>query len=345
MQDIIVGIVIILCLLGIRSRTEGDVSYLSKEQSIPVRGVFALLIVMFHFFTDKARDIHVFKQITGIGYIIVAGFFFYSGYGMMKRYIICGEAYLKQYIKKHFRKIIIPYAEAALIFVILFIAVGNADALGAVMHSFVKGDPLVPYSWYIIALLIYHIVFYVLANTLKSIGKMIIAMSVIILALNIVMALLGYVNVWYSSTFAMIVGMLWAKYEDRLDALITYKYKTSLLISGLGCIVFFVLARIFRAGTVMIIMKNLAAVCFPAVMVILLKRFSFGNRLTGFLGTISFEIYLMQGIVLVVLEPYISNETVLLVLALVLTPAFAWVFKKGNALITNKLLMNLWKER
>ena len=62
-------------------------TYLSKDNCNSFRGLFALIIIIHHIAKSVSSGI-ILKPFTQVGYLIVAVFFFYSGYGLMKKHIV-----------------------------------------------------------------------------------------------------------------------------------------------------------------------------------------------------------------------------------------------------------------
>ena len=83
---------------------------LSLDNTLVVRGFAAISVVLCH------TGIPVFYR---HGYLFVAIFYFFSGYGLMYG-ILKKKDYLKGFLKKRFLSLMIPYWVATLLYILLF---------------------------------------------------------------------------------------------------------------------------------------------------------------------------------------------------------------------------------
>ena len=85
-----------LLLLVIPSESTAD-HFDPAERSVTVRyrGFFALLVILHHM-AQRVTEAGLLHMYIDIGYLAVAGFFFYSGYGLMKKGIGQKKGYFQR---------------------------------------------------------------------------------------------------------------------------------------------------------------------------------------------------------------------------------------------------------
>ena len=155
--DIVFLIGIICLIIKRKSIFNANNDVLDKYNSNKIKGLLALLIIIHHL-SIYIKDTILLKVFTIVGAIAVSAFFFYSGYGLMTSYLK-KENYLKDFWNKRIMKIVIPYI-IAIIFTILAYLLTRQLSLRKIFNSLVEGEPVVRFSWYVLAIIILYVVFY-----------------------------------------------------------------------------------------------------------------------------------------------------------------------------------------
>ena len=116
MADLILIPVLALLFVGAKRYDNGfNKDYLSKDNTLALKGACALSIVLLHI--GGVTQAKLLPEITAFA---VSVFFFLSGYGMITALKNKGDSYLNKFIQRHTIKLAIPYFVAALIYVIYF---------------------------------------------------------------------------------------------------------------------------------------------------------------------------------------------------------------------------------
>ena len=136
--------------------------YLSKDNSDCLKGIFAIAILICHLFGKKGFGISLGLGpiFTSLGYLSVAIFLFSSGYGLAISYINKGEDYLKGFLRKRVLPICIINALLVLIYILYDLIAGNEIIFKSIFQSFLFGDTVVKYGWYIQMIVLFYIVYY-----------------------------------------------------------------------------------------------------------------------------------------------------------------------------------------
>ena len=154
----IIFLIGIICLIIKRKsifNTNNDV--LDKHNSNKIKGLLAILIIIHHL-SIYIKGTILFKVFTIAGVIAVSAFFFYSGYGLMTSYLK-KENYLKDFLNKRIMKIVIPYIIAIIFTILVYLLTGQLTPR-KIFNSLVEGEPVVRFSWYMLAIISLYVVFY-----------------------------------------------------------------------------------------------------------------------------------------------------------------------------------------
>ena len=204
-------------------------NYWDKNFTKAIRAICAIGIIFHHMAQKTCAPwlpdeyiVHGLDIFLNAGYLFVGVFFFCSGYGLYKS-VKANPDYLKGFIGKHFRPIILLY----IISNICFIYVGQTTN---------------NYCWFIYAILYLYFAFFISFKYCKSDKWAIIVLSFFI-ALYILLCELLVEGGWcYNTIGIFLAGILFAKYADIIVEYIRKNYLVLL------CITVFVLIITFFAA-------------------------------------------------------------------------------------------------
>ena len=318
--DIIFLIGVICPIIKRKSIFNSNNDVLDKYNSNKIKGLLAILIIMHHL-SIYIKDVILFKILTIIGIIAVSAFFFYSGYGLMTSYLK-KESYIKDFLNKRIMKIVIPYI-IAIMFTGLAYLLTRQLTPRKIFNSLVEGEPIVRFSWYVLAIIILYVVFYLSAKFLKK--KKMINIAVFggtILYCIVVNNVLGFNNWWVNSCFAFFIGIFWASYKERYT--ITLKDKNKIIrYAIILLIILFViigfqfftseyaamdiinntdLADDIMRQPIPVINMNIICIVLLFMLFNILEKVRLNDKVFTFLGNIFFEIYLYHGLVMYLLR-------------------------------------------
>ena len=282
-----------------------NASALTDKESVNcMKGVAALLIVFSHahYYNETLGLLKIFKP---FGYIGVSLFFFCSGYGVMKNYIV-KEHYLDGFLIKKLKGVYIPYIVATgLWFITDTIFIGKKFDRFAVVISMAKSILLIktalPFAWYVLAVLVWYFVFFLVAKIIKIPNKMLECLFILNIMWFFIGVLTGIPSFYYNGTCCLMIGCVAA----TIDKMIKEPGRLALLSSAVG-LCGSILALHYLGGkspllyTVVVASSSAAFVLF---IYIVGYRITFVSNITKYIGKYSYEIYLTQGIAY-----YISKE-------------------------------------
>ncbi len=258
--------------------------------------------------------------LQAFGYLSVACFFFLSGYGLYASYQIKGVIYIDTFMKRK----IVPYYKVLCMFVGIYflfrIMQGTQTTALEIIKSLTFGGTIIGNGWYLQVQLILYLLFWAVFSFAQQ-KKLIIMFSTCI-SFCICLYFIGYEVTWYEGIMAFSLGMIWCEYKDRWTFLRGKKKSFIIAVSTfLGVCVCFVLSRIISAYTISVLCKSASAVIFPVSIMSLVNWIPIKNKVTRILGKYSMEIYVLQGMFLLLFhkDPInISNPYVYVVCVTVL---------------------------
>lgn len=291
-------------------RTDGEMnSFVSQEDGLPFRGIAALIVLLHHLSLSTEHGILMrMFPLVGAGGLGVALFFFLSGYGLQKQYMENGKTYRQNFLKKRFPSILIPFALFTVLYWLVYYSLGKIYTFHDMISDIRVGIPFVAYSWYLIAILFFYLLFWIFMNIFRE--RNIQWMPVVACGWYLLYALicirLKFLIFWYDTAHLLPVGMFCAVHEKKLlNALSNRALYIALMITAVfgWLLSTYVYAYIWPISIKAYYILSLARVFFFTVMVILLRfRIQTDNPALRYLGKISLEIYLIHGLIFYLLR-------------------------------------------
>lgn len=288
---------------------------LSLKNTTSVKGILCLLVICRHLesnwpFYDNSQ---VARFVFGaFGYLAVAGFFFLSGYGLFTKYKQAGTRYRKSF----FHKKIIPYYLEYICVVLLYAVAlffSHLLSMHDLIQSFFFGNTIVINGWYLQATLLLYILFYLsmLFGGDKIHYTLILTEASVFLYITICKTL-GLPEMWFRSVICFGIGTAYSFVEDYMGG---QKISQSVMdIVGYGATVFFtiLLSYQYRFGAVPL---SIVCVHFVFILCFLLTRIKEIPRVFYCVGKISFEVYMLHGLIIAMLRSgiiYIKSDALYL---------------------------------
>ncbi|WP_173468755.1 acyltransferase family protein [Fibrobacter succinogenes] len=110
--DILPILLLFLCIFGAKITKPlssiNSKDYLSLATCKSYRGLFAILVILLHL-AQRTESGVLFRYFTFTGMLPVPFFFFLSGYGLQKSYIVKSDKYRNGFLLKRVPTVLIPY--------------------------------------------------------------------------------------------------------------------------------------------------------------------------------------------------------------------------------------------
>lgn len=301
---------------------------LTLEHSICLKGICAMLVVFCHI-SQKAEGGWVFPWLgKNLAEVILASLFFaLSGYGVMKQFKHNQTAYLHGFYRKRLGKIFIP---GFIIWGICFALerIANPElSLRMVLRQFASSDLIRTFSWFLIAIAVCYVGFGLFMRWFHSqMPTAILSLCVYLMLYMLICQIIGLDTVWYSSMAAFVVGVVWANWEEDFMSAVRGFYWL-FLVAGILLIVgmlwgYLTISKASLNHVVPILFQWGISMGVTLMLFLLCQKFRFQSVLWGLAGTVSYEIFLVQGIILYLFRNdtyYVRTDIVYAVTVVVLS--------------------------
>lgn len=259
---------------------------LSLNQTKSILGFCAFGIVFHHLaqktcapWLNQQVIVHGLDFFLNLGHLFVALFFFYSGFGLFKS-LKSKENYLKGFLGKHLTPIII-----------LCLLVN--------CEFYYVGKVFSPYTWYINAIVILYILFYCSFRFVKNDVASICFVALGVLIYSFVCNWLVLGVWWYNTAFLFLIGILFAKNEEKFILILKSKYLLCAIISVLIFATSFAIDILFKSElcrNFVCIIESISAFSFVVLVLLASLKIKFENKVLTFSGSITLELYLIHGL-------------------------------------------------
>lgn len=311
-------------------RRDPDADPLSLSNSLPLRGVFALCIIIFH--VAKETDL-LFPVFDYLSTTVVAMFFFISGYGLMKSYMK-DEHYADHYLKKRFFRLVLPYLFVTMLYWFYNLFIGNDYSLLYVLEMIYRRTPIVTYSWFILSIIFCYFVFYVVM--LVS-GRNTALLNRIFIGLGLISFI--YKAVTNQSSFfmteeAFCLGIIYVYYEQQIRSFIS-RHSIVLLASSIILSALLILVLIPLRPD-LLILDTIKGFLFILAVLSFMSMFRLKNPVLDYLGRISMEIYMTQGLAKMAVRrfyggPLFVQDLFIFIITLILSSVISRLFEMINS--------------
>ena len=340
-MDIVILLLISLLIYLLPQNKE----YLSVKSTSGLRGFLALGII-FHHLSPLVKSGEEFSNFSYMGTYIVSIFFFLSAYGLYvqneRR-----ENYLDNFLVKRLSKIIVPFFIISLIYIFYRFVNGQLIDLNFFINLFKKGSTIIYNGWFVDIIILMYIFFYISFKLFQNKFLSIVLNTIFIICYICLAIKLGYNFWWYNSALTFAIGLIWAKNQNKIDRVIEKYYFIVIIL---------VTVLLFVSHKYDVLLKylhiedsysyalaaNLDNIIFTIYFIIVfLKKINFSNVYLNLIGRISFELYMIHGLVISMLgKIFVSsrvNDVLFTLFVLIVSLIFAWIINKIINVIIQKV--------
>jgi membrane-bound acyltransferase YfiQ involved in biofilm formation len=268
---------------------EYNQNYLDKDNTDILKGLSVTIIIVHHLSLFLIED-SVFKILfSKVGFLFVSIFLFVSGYGLIVQFNKKGKDYFKGFLLNKVIRLYLTFFIANIIcttFSNIFFSTnyGFIDMLkSSLLMKFADGRVL----WFVAVILYFYIVFYIAYKFFnnKSFIIMVIGFGMWIIG-NILLQNGGW---FYNSAICFILGILIAKYKDKIYNLVIKKYVMFLTVLTI-IFLSLMIVYIYRIDKLQFIIP----IVFILLIITLLIKVKLRSNVFKSMNKISFEFYLLQ---------------------------------------------------
>ncbi|MDO4344839.1 MAG: hypothetical protein Q4C50_08565 [Eubacteriales bacterium] len=219
---------LVICLYGITIYQKPDFcrDYLSKTNTMSVRGLFVLLVIASHFkqYVELTGSYDtMYKRLSGyLSQTVIVMFLFYSGYGIYESIKAKGSGYVKA---MPVRRILVTFVNLALaLFCFLFVnrLLGISYDRRTILLAFTGWKTIGNSNWYIFAMMFLYIVTWLSFTVFRK--HPVAAISAVTLFCGLYMVRLYAIypkqGWWYNTIFCYAFGMWYSFFKDDIERLL-----------------------------------------------------------------------------------------------------------------------------
>lgn len=317
-----------LLFIGARFSKKGEWNeeFLEYGQTKYLQGFLAICIMLHHIGQETCAPWQTYRLYPGLeffvplGYVFVGIFMFCSGYGLMVSYKKKPNYLSNGFFRKRALPLLIGYYVSAWIFFIARIIMGQKLS-GWDTFCYLIGIKLSnPYGWFALAMPLFYLFFYL---SFKHSRNPVLATTICVFAYTFLGTCINHNDYlmtgqwWYNCVQMFWVGILIAKYKDSVVAWAKKKFVLKLvicilLLQGSWYLTNYLQAVFSYYGQnarlpmyltvlyrwICLLGDMLYTTLFGFFILLLGMKIRIGNRFLGFMGTITFEFYIIHGLVL-----------------------------------------------
>ena len=340
-MDIVILLLITLLLYLLPQNKE----YLNVKSTSGLRGFLALGII-FHHISPLVKTGEEFSNFSYMGTYIVSIFFFLSAYGLYVQNE-SRENYLDNFLVKRLSKIIVPFFIISLIYMFYRFVNGQLIDLNFFINLFKQGSTIIYNGWFVDIIILMYIFFYLSFKFFQNKFLSIVFNTIFIICYICLAIKLGYNFWWYNSVLAFAIGLIWAKNQNKIDRFLEKYY---FIVIVLVTVLLFVSHRYdillkylhIEDSYSYALTANLDNIIFTIYFIIVfLKKINFSNVYLNLIGRISFELYMIHGLVISMLAKiFVSsrvNDVLFTLFVLIISLILAWIVNKIDKRIIQKV--------
>lgn len=253
------------------------------------------------------------------------------------------ENYLDSFLVKRLFKILIPFIFISSIYLIYRKINGQELSNSFFIDLFKKGSTVIYNGWFVDIIILMYIFFYISFRMFSDKTIAILVNTVLIIFYIVLAIKLGYGFWWYNSSLPFVLGLVWAKNKENIDRLLKKYYFIPLVSVTVLLFVShqysFILQKFHLVDNYSYALAaNIDNVIFTFYLILIVRKIDFSNKYLLFLGKISFELYMIHGLVMSIFGKYFVtsriNDVIFTILVLIVSIFLAWlinvIIKKIN---------------
>lgn len=346
-------VLVLICTLGVQIKKNGiHNDYMSRTQTIAIRGIFACIIFASHlrgYITLSNVGDQIYDYILSlIGQCMVSVFFFYSGYGIMSGYKN-KEKYEQSFLQKRLFFTWFHFAVAVVLYDVMNLFLNIRYPLQIQVLSFTGWETIGNSNWFMFDTFLLYIIVWISFKLLSFISKnaeekqkyfsMIVA---ILTGIMIVILHLVKESWWYDTLLCFPFGILYSRYQEKIDK--SLKNCKKYLIIGVFSVFLFV--AFYRMGN--FLSYNVCACFFVFVITWFSMKVKVENKILNWLGKNSFYIYIYMRIPMIMLSQvqfFSEHRYIFTVFSLIATIFLSWIMSYVQKQLDIKIQQIINRER
>ena len=298
---VVVLIAVFLALfIKIKFRKNDNIdSYVDKNQTSSIIGIFAVVIFFSHFFgyynTDSLMKIDGIAAFTvaALGQLMVVPFMFFSGYGIFEQFKAKGDAYASKLPNNRIFKVYLMFIMSwSLFFIASFIFRWNFT-LEQYLFSPLGVTAIGNSNWYVVIILVLYFSTYISIKIGKNQKVSLMINIVLCLLLIFILQKFDLDSCWWNTIPAYGFGLFYSYIKPAILKFYKRHQANRFILFGISValtVVLGVLNAMFPSDIFFFLMD----MAFSLIFASFLALFVVGNKIVLTLGKYCFWIYIMQ---------------------------------------------------
>ena len=332
--------------IGIKFRKSDNLdSYLDRNQTTSIIGVFAVIIFFSHFFgyvdRDSLNTIDGLAAFTtsALGQLMVVPFLFFSGYGIFEQYKAKGDGYADKMPKNRLLKVYLMFIISWVLFLILSFVLKANYPFAQYAWSSIGITSIGNSNWYVVIIIVLYFSTYI---SIKVGGNQKVALVInLVLCLFLIFTLKKFPidSCWWNTIPAYGFGLVYSYLKPSILKFYKKNKANRWVLFGisLGLTVLFGLLNAMYPCDLFYFLE---VISFALIFACFLSLFVVGNKVVLTLGKYCFWIYILQRLPMRIFDNIPAVKQYLYVyflLCLVSTAILAFAMEKLFNLIWNLL--------
>lgn len=311
--------------------------YLSKNNTNAIKGIFVILILFSHYsqyvtLSGPYDEPYLILK-AHLHQMVVAMFWFYSGYGIMESISKKGFPYVKSIMTKRFITVLVNFDFAVILFIAVRYFLGVRFDISRILTSLIGWTSVGNSNWYIFVTLVLYILlflsFYLLRWFDTVWARFAGGIFMVILSCLFVYYLMKTEapSRFYNTTLIFSLGLWYSLLRPQIESIVMkndYIYTfVCILVTTIYCFSY------IHRGTYGLKGYTVWAFAFTLLIVLATMKITFGNPVLNWFGNHVFSVYILQRIPMILLKTTGMQEThkyMFLILSFLLTVFLAMVF-------------------
>ena len=291
----------------------------SVGQTRALKGIFALAVMFHHLYSYLLPSFLSLKYFRDVGFLMVGGFFLISGYGLM--YGVKNKSkYLKGFFVKRILPLILAYYVIDIFYIALKYLTPNMDM--ETFKFYLKESIFGLQLWFVPVMILLYVLFRISFIGHDKRKNKIISPVILTSLILVYIALFTYTQhlsidgravndrygcQWNDTVLCFAVGMWYCIVKDKINSFLKkFYYPVTVVALVLFGYLFIKVLRlppyVWPTAPDYLIIREICAVMFCLVTILLSMKVRIGNGLLNFCGDHSYEIYLSHAIFISILR-------------------------------------------
>lgn len=297
--------ILLACLIlwGIRFAPRGSyyADCLSKDATLPIKGVFILWVFLCHVMGYLMDLDYEFQSVGDRLYwglcaaprqLTVVMFLFYSGYGVMENVRARGGDYISTMPRRRLLRTLLNFDVAVILFALLDLLIGRPIGFRQFLLSLPGWESVGNSNWYIFTILVCYSCAFVAFRMIRSLKFAALFLLVLLSSFAVGISFVKE-TWWYDTVLAFSAGVFVSFGRGLILAFVERRYFLVLTACGLAVVTLHALP-IATMGLV----ANVKAVFFALLILALTMKIRTGNGVLVWCGKNLFFIYIYQRLVM-----------------------------------------------